>query len=132
MALPHANPLDVINVAPLGPGLAQAVSTSLIKTDRIQLLHLVLPARHDVPQHHVADECSIHCLEGEIEVVMPGGARHLRPGNLVVLPAGQPYSLRARSDSGVLMTLLLQDGDAGDGGGNNGSASHFTGSGARP
>lgn len=131
MALPHANPLDVINVAPLGPGLAQAVSTSLIKTGRLQLLHLVLPAHHDVPQHHVADECSIHCLEGEIEVVMPGDTRHLRPGGLVVLPAGQPYALRARSDSGVLMTLLLNDGDAGDGGGNNGAGA-VTGTDARP
>ena len=129
MALPHANLLDVINVAPLGSNLRGAVSTSLIKTGRVQLLHLVLPAHHDVPRHHVADECSIHCLEGEIEVVMPGGTRHLRAGNLLVLPAGQPYSLRARSDSGVLMTLLLQDGDAGDGGGSNGAA---TGSGARP
>ncbi|HWI79458.1 MAG TPA: cupin domain-containing protein [Ramlibacter sp.] len=131
MALPHANPLDVINVAPLGPSLRRAVSTSLIKTQRIQLLHLVLPAHHDLPQHHVADECSIHCLEGEVEVVMPGGTRHLRPGNLVVLPAGQPYALRARSDSGVLMTLLLQDGDAGDGGGNNGAGT-FIGNDARP
>jgi quercetin dioxygenase-like cupin family protein len=131
MALPHANLLDVINVAPLGPGLAQAVSTSLIKTQRIQLLHLVLPAHHDVPRHHVADECIIHCLEGEIEVVMPGGTRHLRAGNVVVLPAAEPYSLRARSDSAVLMTLLLQDGDAGDGGGTNGTGA-FTGSGARP
>jgi quercetin dioxygenase-like cupin family protein len=120
MALPHANLLDVISVAPLGPTLVSAVSTSLIKTGRLQLLHLVLPQHHDVPQHHLADECSIHCLEGEVEVVTPGGTRRLRPGNLLVLPAGQHYSLRARSDSGVLMTLLLQDGDAGDGGGNNG------------
>jgi quercetin dioxygenase-like cupin family protein len=130
MALPHANLLDVINVAPLGPGLRRAVSTSLIKTDRIQLLHLVLPAHQDVPQHHVADECSIHCLEGEVEVVTPGGTRRLRPGNLVVLPAAQPYSLRARSDSGVLMTLLLKDGDAGDGGGDRAPGA-ITGSGGR-
>jgi quercetin dioxygenase-like cupin family protein len=117
MALPHAQPMDVINVSPLGPGLRDAVSTSLIKTDRIQLLHLVLPAHHDVPQHHVDDECSIHCLEGDVEVVTPGGTRHLRAGNLLVLPAGEPYSLRARTHSGVLMTLLLRAGDAGDGGG---------------
>ena len=42
MALPHASHLDVINVAPLGEALHGTVSTSLIKTDRIQLLHLVL------------------------------------------------------------------------------------------
>jgi quercetin dioxygenase-like cupin family protein len=122
MALPHAQLLDVIAIGPLGPALPDAVSTSLIKTDRLQLLHLVLPARRDVPQHHVADECTIHCLEGDVELQMPGGARRLAPGQLVVLPAGQPYSLSARADSALLMTLLLRRGDAGDGGGERGGA----------
>jgi quercetin dioxygenase-like cupin family protein len=117
MALPHAQPLDVIDIRPLGPALADAVSTSLLKTDRLQLLHLVLPARRNLPEHHVDDECTIHCLEGDVEVEMPGGMRRLGPGQLVVLPARQPYSLGARVDSAVLMTLLLDHGDAGDGGG---------------
>jgi quercetin dioxygenase-like cupin family protein len=117
MALPHAQPLDVIAVHPLGKGLADAKSTSLLKTDRLQLLHLVLPAHRDVPEHHVDDECTLHCLEGEVEVVMPGGTRRLRGGELVVLPAGQSHALSARSDCAVLMTLLLRHGDAGDGGG---------------
>jgi quercetin dioxygenase-like cupin family protein len=117
MALPHAQPLDIINVAPLGDALADSVSTSLIKTDRIQLLHLVLPEHHDQPAHHVDQECTIHCLEGDVEVVTPAGTRRLRPGNLLVLPARQKHSLRARTHCAVLVTLLLRDGDAGSGGG---------------
>ena len=117
MALPHAQPLDVIDIRPLGAALQDAVSTSLLKTDRLQLLHLVLPARRNVPQHHVDDECTLHGLEADLDVDMPGGARRLGPGQLVVLPAGQPSSLGARVDSAVLMTLLLRHGDAGDGGG---------------
>jgi len=117
MALPHAKLLDVIAVGPLGAALGQAVSTSLLKSDRVQLLHLVLPAHHDQPEHHVDDECVIHCLEGDVEVVMPGGTRRLRPGDLVVLPAAQRHALRARSASAVLQTLLLRRGDAGDRGG---------------
>jgi len=117
MALPHASLLDVIDIRPLGSALRDAVSTSLLKTDRIQLLHLVLPARRDIAEHHVGDECTIHCLEGDVEIQMPGGVRRLGPGQLVVLPAGQPYSLSARVDSAVLMTLLLHQGDAGDSGG---------------
>jgi quercetin dioxygenase-like cupin family protein len=117
MALPHARLLDVIDIRPLGAALHGAVSTSLLKSDRLQLLHLVLPARRDIPEHHVDDECTIHCLEGDVEIQMPGGARRLGPGQLVVLPAGQPYSISARVDSAALMTLLLRDGDAGDGGG---------------
>ena len=117
MALPHAKPLDVIGIGPLGPAVADAVSTSLLKTGRLQLLHLVLPARRDQPQHHVDDECTIQCLEGDVEVRMPGGTRRLGPGQLIVLPAGQPHALAARVASAVLVTLLLRDGDAGDGGG---------------
>lgn len=117
MALPHAHLLDVIRIGPLGPAVHEAVSTSLLKTERLQLLHLVLPARRDRPAHQVDDECTIQCLEGDVEVQMPGGGRRLGPGQLVVLPAGQPYALSARADSALLMTLLLREGDAGDGGG---------------
>ena len=117
MALPHAQPLDIINVSPLGDQLQGTVSTSLIKTGRVQLLHLVLAAHQDQPQHHVDDECVIHCLEGEVEVVMGAGVRQLRPGNLVVLPPREQHALRARTDCAVLVTLLLRGGDAGDQGG---------------
>ena len=117
MALPHAQLMDIVNVAPLGEALADAVSTSLIKTDRLQLLHMVMRAHQDQPQHHVSDECTIHCLEGDVEVVMPAGDRRLRAGQLVVLPAGEKHSLRALADSAILVTLILRNGDAGHGGG---------------
>lgn len=117
MALPHADLLDIINVAPLAEALPGAVSTSLIKTERLQLLHLVLRAHQNQPEHHVDDECTIHCLEGVVEVVTPGGVRQLNAGNLVVLPGKEPHSLRARTDCAVLVTLLLDRGDAGHGGG---------------
>lgn len=113
MALPHAQPLDVIRVRPLGADLRKAVSTSLLKTDRLQLLHLVLPAHKDMPEHRVEEPCTIQCLEGDVEVVMPGQTRRLRAGDLVVMPGGQAHALRADADSAVLLTLLLQGGDAG-------------------
>jgi quercetin dioxygenase-like cupin family protein len=118
MALPHAQAMDVINVGPFGDELAGQVSTSLIKTERMQLLHMVLAPHQDVPQHHVDDECTIHCLEGEVEVVTGAGVRKLRPGNVVLLPARERHSLRARDAvSALLVTLLLKDGDAGSQGG---------------
>ena len=117
MALPHAKHLDVINVAPLGDQLQGTVSTSLIKTERIQLLHMVLAAHQEQPMHHVDDECTIHCLEGAVDVVMGAGVRQLRPGNVLVLPPRQQHALKARADSAVLVTLLLHGGDAGNQGG---------------
>ena len=122
MALPHAQLLDIIDISPLGTALKDAVSTSLLKTERIQLLHLVLPARRDIPQHHVDDECTVQCLEGDVDLHWPGGVRRLAPSQLVVLPAGQPFSLNARADSALLVTLLLHGGDAADSGGQDRAA----------
>lgn len=93
------------------------MSTSLIKTDRLQLLHLVLRAHQDQPDHRLDDECTVHCLEGVVEIVTPGGVRQLRPGNLVLLHGKERHSLRARTDCAVLVTLLLDHGDAAHGGG---------------
>jgi quercetin dioxygenase-like cupin family protein len=117
MALPHAKHLDVINVTPLGDQLQDTVSTSLIKTDRIQLLHMVLAPHQEQPMHHVDDECTIHCLEGAVDVVMGGGVRQLRPGSVIVLPPKEQHALKARAESAVLVTLLLHGGDAGNQGG---------------
>jgi quercetin dioxygenase-like cupin family protein len=107
----------MVPIGPLGDKLADAVSTSLIKTERVQLLHLVLRAHEGQPDHHVDDECTVHCLEGVVEVVTPGGVRQLRPGNLLLLPGKQKHALRARTDCAVLVTLLLDRGDAAHGGG---------------
>jgi quercetin dioxygenase-like cupin family protein len=48
---------------------------------------------------------------------MAGGTKRLRGGNVIVLPARQRHALRARADSAVLVTLRLDDGDAGKQGG---------------
>ena len=56
-------------------------------------------------------------LEGVVEVVTPGGVRQLKAGQLLLLPGKEKHSLRARSDCAVLVTLVLDHGDAGHGGG---------------
>ena len=48
---------------------------------------------------------------------MGAGVRRLRAGNVIVLPAKQQHGLRARAESALLVTLLLNKGDAGDQGG---------------
>ena len=115
MALPHAHALDVISVRALGDALHTAVSTSLLRSAGVQLMHLVLPQHHDQPLHHVDATCIVHCLEGQVDVVMPGDTRRLNSAELLVLPPSQEHSLRARTDAAVLVTLI-RHGDALTGG----------------
>ena len=110
MALPHAQPLDVIPVRPLGAAtLNDARSTALIKTAHLELLHLVLRENASLPEHAVEGECTIHCIEGEVDLAMPTCSRRLQAGELVVLPAGERHAVHARAPSALLVTLRLRD-----------------------
>ena len=108
MALPHAQPLDIIDVRPLGPGLRDAVTTSLIKTPTLQLMRLVLQSGLGLPEHSVAGAISVQCLEGEAVVTTPSRTCHLGAGRLVVLDGGEPHAVRAVTDTSLLVTVLLK------------------------
>ena len=44
MAIPHAASNQVVSVEPLGPDLATTKTWTLIKTERMQVIRLVVPA----------------------------------------------------------------------------------------
>jgi hypothetical protein len=44
MAIEHAAPGDVIDVRPLGPGLREADSRTLIRTTHLEVFRYALPA----------------------------------------------------------------------------------------
>ncbi len=111
MALVHAQPLDVISVRPLAAALVQTKTHSLLKTRRVQLMRLVLSAGQTVPEHHVDGEMTLLCLEGRVLVKTPARPCRLAEGELVVLPAHEPYALEAEADSSLLATLLLHQDD---------------------
>lgn len=107
MALPHAHPLDVIDVRPLAADLADAVTTSLLKTPALQLMRLVLRAGHGLPEHSVPGAITIHCLEGEAAVTTPTRTCDLRAGQLVMLTGSELHAVTAITDASLLVTVLL-------------------------
>ena len=108
MALKHALPLEVMDIRPLGQSLAAAVSSSLLKTPTLQLMRVVLQAGKQLPEHHVAGEISVQCLEGDAVVATPQRSINLAAGHVVVLPAGEPHAVLAVTDTSLLVTVLLQ------------------------
>ena len=108
MALPHAQPLDIIDVRPFGSGLEDAVTSSLIKTPALQLMRLVLRAGRRLPEHSVAGAITLQCLEGEAVLTTPSRSCHLGAGRLVVLDGGEPHAVRAVTDTSLLVTVLLK------------------------
>ena len=107
MALAHSQPLDIIDLHPLGAALASTPSHSLVKTERLQLIRVVLAAGEGVPAHHLEGEVSIQCIEGLVLVKAPRRECRIGPGQLVVLPAGEPYAVQAEKSSSLLVSMLL-------------------------
>ena len=107
MALSHAHPLEVIDVRPLGTALHDAVTTSLLKTPRLQLMRLVLPAGSGMPEHSVAGAITVHCLEGKTVVTTASRRCELRTGQLVMLPENERHAVQAVTESSLLVTVLL-------------------------
>ena len=107
MALPHAQPLDIIDLRPLGAELAPTRSHSLLRTEHLQLMRIVLLAGQGLPSHHQEGEVCLLCLEGLVSVRTPAGDRLLQPGYALVLPAGEEHALQAEQDSSLLAFMLL-------------------------
>jgi quercetin dioxygenase-like cupin family protein len=107
MAIPHAQPAEAIDIRPLGNRLATAKTTTLVKTDSLEVIRLVLPAGKDFAPHTVAGEITLQCLEGEIEFHAGDSHCVLAAGHLVYLRGSVEHSLRADVDSSLLLTILL-------------------------
>lgn len=106
MALKHAQPDDVIDLRHGVEPAEAAVSTSLLRTRNLQLLRLVLAAGQEMPEHRVAGEATIQCLQGEVDVRTPTRVCRLTPGTLVMLQGGEPHSVQAHAEAVLLVTLL--------------------------
>ena len=66
MAIPHAAPNQVVSVEPLGPDLATTKTWTVIKTERMQVIRLVVPAGKEIPAHDAPGEITVQCVEGRV------------------------------------------------------------------
>ena len=112
MAIPHAQPGEVIDVLPLADALAASRTRALIKTPHVEVIHMVLPAGKIVSEHKARGEIVVQCLEGDITFTAMGEPKKLRAGDMLYLAAGEPHALEAAEDSSFLLTIVAQSGEA--------------------
>lgn len=108
MAIPHATSGEVIDIRPLGEALTRAITTTLVKTDNLEVIRLVVPAGKDLPPHRVAGEITVQCLEGRVGFTVGSTTRELAAGQMLYLVGNETHSLRGIEDASVLLTILLQ------------------------
>ena len=108
MAIPHAQPGDVINVRPMGPALAGASSHALFKSADLEVMRLVLAAGDEMPAHAVAGEITLQCIEGRVAFTCDAGVRELCAGDLVRCAGEEVHYLRGIEHASLLLTIALK------------------------
>lgn len=105
MAIPHANPGDVIDVRPLGAELAHTKTQTLLKSDRIEVIRLVMMTGKELAEHKAPSDITVHCLEGRLAFTAHGKTVELTAGQMLFLTAGEPHGIRCLEDASFLLTI---------------------------
>ena len=108
MAVAHAHTGEVVNVRPLGAALDKSRTTTLIKTDSLEVIRLVVPAGKEIPPHQVSGEVVVQCLEGAVALMAGDCTRVLERGQMIYLAPDEPHSVRGIEDASLLVTILLR------------------------
>jgi quercetin dioxygenase-like cupin family protein len=97
---------DRIFHLPLGKTVGDAKSATLMKSDGLELIRLVVPAGKEIPPHRVPSEIIVQCIEGLVAFEHDGHSLELRPGDLLHLCPQETHALKGIADSSVLVTRL--------------------------
>mgnify|MGYP001481478755 CR=1 FL=1 len=57
-------------------------------------------------EHTAPFDALAHMLEGELEIAISGVPRRLKEGEMVIMPAHEPHSLKAIAKSKMLLTMI--------------------------
>jgi quercetin dioxygenase-like cupin family protein len=106
MAIPHLKSGEQAELA-LGKGLPGAQTTTLLKTDAMEVIRLVLPAGKEIAEHKAPGEITVQCLEGKVLFTAHGEPRELAAGKFLYLSTAEPHALKAQENSSLLVTILL-------------------------
>ena len=88
MAIPHAKPGEVVDLQPSGSELTAATTRTIVKTETLEVIRIVLAAGKRLPPHTVAGEITVQCLDGKVEFRVAGVTRELTAGSFLYLQGG--------------------------------------------
>lgn len=106
MAIPHLKSGELLRL-PKGASAPGAKTTTLVKTDGLEVLRLEVPAGKEIATHRAPGPITVHCLAGRVALVAQGRSQELDAGSFIFLGAAEPHSLKGIDDATLLVTIVL-------------------------
>lgn len=103
MAIEHVASGRIVALTSWGQPQTQA----LVKAKRFEALRVWLAAGHELPEHQVVGALMLQCVSGQTNFTSGGTTETMVAGDWLHLEGATPHSLRAVTDSVLLMTVLM-------------------------
>lgn len=86
--------------------LGSIVSKIIYKTDHTILTLFALDKGQSIAEHVTPFEALVQVIDGEAELVIGGGAKNIKTGECIIMPASIPHALFARKAFKMLLTMM--------------------------
>ncbi len=100
----NENPVNIIDLINYQEGAV--VSRTLIKTSGGTITVFAFDKEQALSEHTAPFDAFIHLLEGEAEVVISRKSHTVKGGQMLIIRAGEPHSLKAREKFKMLLCMV--------------------------
>lgn len=84
------------------------VSRTLIKKPTGTVTLFAFDAGQELSEHTAPFDALVHVLDGETEISIAGKPLRLKAGQMVVMPAGKPHSVKAVEQFKMLLIMIRE------------------------
>jgi nucleotide-binding universal stress UspA family protein/quercetin dioxygenase-like cupin family protein len=102
-----AEPGAPVDVRPLGTAMASAQTRTLVRTNAVEVVRLIVRAGQEIARPESRGEVIVQCLEGRVALTALGTHQTLEAGTLLHLPASEPLAFKGIEDASVLLTMIV-------------------------
>jgi quercetin dioxygenase-like cupin family protein len=90
----------------VGYQAGSVVSREIVKGEAGTVSIFAFDEGEGLSEHTAPFDALVHVLDGEVEVTISGDPLRLKAGDMVIMPAGSPHSLKALSRFKMVLTLI--------------------------
>ena len=82
------------------------VSREIMKKDNGSITLFAFDEDEGLSEHTAPYDATIEILEGEAEIKLSGKINNLKKGEMLIMPAGEPHSVKSAGKFKMLLTMI--------------------------
>lgn len=82
------------------------VSRQITKADAGNVTLFAFDKDQELSEHTAPYDALAHVLDGEVEIKISGKPFHLKTGDAIIMPAGEPHAVKALTRFKMLLTMI--------------------------